>query len=310
MSQAAGEPLAGTAAPGSAYVFITWPKPAWAHDALQARGFPEGAARLLSNLNARAGVVTRLIHRAGEGRGNTCDLLIFPQSLHVRAVPVDGLEAVLREGFETGRWPDAVRLQPGETHIFCCTHGTHDRCCAKFGFAAWRELRAAAERSGRDISVWESSHLGGDRFAANAAVFPQGHMYGRLPAGNPDEFLRRIVQGQPDPRYYRGSVFLDPLEQVAEARGWQWCADHGWSGPVLVQTERRTADEGQVFVSIKDRKFGCCTGLRLTCRAEARSVFSTCVELDACEQKSVRRWSVTSVDSVYERAEPALPVRV
>lgn len=65
--------------------------------------------------------------------------------------------------------------------VLCCTHGRHDRCCAKFGFAAYKALVAAAERRWRDrFSVWEVTHLGGCRLAASVMLFPEMRKYGRL----------------------------------------------------------------------------------------------------------------------------------
>src|SRR3546814_4969337 len=52
--------------------------------------------------------------------------------------------------------------EPGPEHLhLVCTNGRHDPCCADFGRPVVRALRAAG------VEVMESSHVGGDRFAAN-----------------------------------------------------------------------------------------------------------------------------------------------
>ena len=56
-----------------------------------------------------------------------------------------------------------------------CTHGRHDACCALRGRPVALELDRV--RPGR---VWETSHVGGDRFAANLLVLPTGEVYGRV----------------------------------------------------------------------------------------------------------------------------------
>ena len=56
-----------------------------------------------------------------------------------------------------------------------CTHGRHDACCALRGRAVAARL---AEQ--RPDLVWECSHIGGDRFAPNVLVLPQGLYYGRV----------------------------------------------------------------------------------------------------------------------------------
>ncbi|HEY6806116.1 MAG TPA: sucrase ferredoxin [Pyrinomonadaceae bacterium] len=57
-----------------------------------------------------------------------------------------------------------------------CTHGRRDKCCAKFGFPIYKSTRDFAN----DDSVWQSSHVGGDRFAANMICFPDGLFYGHV----------------------------------------------------------------------------------------------------------------------------------
>ena len=58
-----------------------------------------------------------------------------------------------------------------------CTHGKRDKCCAKFGFVLYKSLREAA---GGGEHVWQSSHVGGDRFAANLLCFPHGLFYAHV----------------------------------------------------------------------------------------------------------------------------------
>jgi hypothetical protein len=56
-----------------------------------------------------------------------------------------------------------------------CVHGERDKCCAKFGLPVFHDVR---ERVGHD--VWQCSHVGGDRFAANVLWFPYGLYYGHV----------------------------------------------------------------------------------------------------------------------------------
>ncbi len=92
-----------------------------------------------------------------------------------------------------------------------CTHGKHDKCCAKFGlplFCAFRDL--IGERA------WQCSHVGGDRFAANVIVFPHGLYYGHVEPDEAPELVRRSEAGEVWLARYRGrSCFPRPV-QVAE----------------------------------------------------------------------------------------------
>ena len=67
-----------------------------------------------------------------------------------------------------------VRADPWLPHVhplvLVCTNGRHDPCCATFGRPLARVLREGAQRD----DVWECSHIGGDRFAANIVILPEG----------------------------------------------------------------------------------------------------------------------------------------
>jgi hypothetical protein len=76
-----------------------------------------------------------------------------------------------------------------------CTHGKRDKCCAKFGFPVYKSLR-----EGRDGIVWQSSHVGGDRFAANLICFPHALFYAHMT----EESAREVVTG-----YERGQIVLE-----------------------------------------------------------------------------------------------------
>jgi hypothetical protein len=66
---------------------------------------------------------------------------------------------------------------PWEEPLFLvCTHGKRDKCCAKFGIPIYKTIRTLVDES----SVWECSHVGGDRFAANVVCFPDGIFYGHV----------------------------------------------------------------------------------------------------------------------------------
>jgi hypothetical protein len=92
-----------------------------------------------------------------------------------------------------------------------CVHGRRDRCCGLLGSAAYRAIHACG------IDVWQTSHLGGHRFAACALWLPDGLMYGRLRAEHADAFVaaRRAGElGELD--LFRGRCAHDRPTQAAE----------------------------------------------------------------------------------------------
>jgi hypothetical protein len=94
-----------------------------------------------------------------------------------------------------------------------CTHGKRDKCCAKFGYALYKSLRATSSRE----HIWQSSHVGGDRFAANLICFPHGLFYahvtedaGRVILSEYEHGRRLVLAG------YRGRTCYSYPVQAAE----------------------------------------------------------------------------------------------
>jgi hypothetical protein len=92
-----------------------------------------------------------------------------------------------------------------------CTHGRHDKCCAKFGIPVWYAFQDAVGKK-----AWQCSHVGGDRFAANVVVFPYGVYYGRVLPEHVPEILHRSNAGEVWLPGYRGRCCFPRLVQVAE----------------------------------------------------------------------------------------------
>ena len=58
-----------------------------------------------------------------------------------------------------------------EPLFLVCTHGNHDKCCAKFGIPVYEKLQEASVGD----QAWQCSHIGGDRFAGNLICLPARH---------------------------------------------------------------------------------------------------------------------------------------
>jgi hypothetical protein len=113
-------------------------------------------------------------------------------------------------GLAAGAVEDDLRRVDDPLYLVC-VDGKHDKCCAKFGLPVWRAMvRAGGE------AVWQSSHLGGDRFAANVACLPSGIYYGQV---TPED-AQRIVEDTAAGRLYleklRGRVYYGFSVQAAE----------------------------------------------------------------------------------------------
>ncbi len=92
-----------------------------------------------------------------------------------------------------------------------CTHGRHDACCAERGRPV-----AAALTSSHPAETWEVSHIGGDRFAANMVVLPEGLYYGRMEPGSASEVAWLHEAGRVDLGRLRGRSSVPMHVQYAE----------------------------------------------------------------------------------------------
>ncbi|WP_165423255.1 sucrase ferredoxin [Ktedonosporobacter rubrisoli] len=98
-----------------------------------------------------------------------------------------------------------------ETLFLVCTHGKHDRCCAKFGLPIYGELRNFVGEC-----TWQTSHLGGDQFAATVLCLPAGVYYGRVTQTDIEPIVQYSRQQQIYIEKYRGRTCYTPAVQVAD----------------------------------------------------------------------------------------------
>ncbi len=92
-----------------------------------------------------------------------------------------------------------------------CTHGRRDACCALHG----RHLAAAMAEAEPGL-VWETTHLGGHRFAPTLLALPDGLVYGRVGPERVDEVVNAQRERRVVPDLLRGRAALPAATQVAE----------------------------------------------------------------------------------------------
>jgi hypothetical protein len=217
VSLAASEPLAATASRVEHWLLVEHTG-AWPYEPLDAGIFAGG---LRSHLDAQLERLpsSRLLLIKRPGRFRREGLRIVYGSTPERGRRFFTLEverhADLVELDIAGVLSGAVRPfgEPlAHPLLIVCTHGKRDRCCARFG----QELCAAVHGRVAPSWVWQSSHVGGDRFAGNLVCLPEGLYFGRVGGQEADEVLESYLAGRIDLERYRGrSCYPFPV-QAAE----------------------------------------------------------------------------------------------
>ena len=213
-----GDPMLGTAFPASRLLLVEQPGP-WGRTGLLDSRFDRAAAhRLVARLN-RLQMRVVAIRRPGRAvpdgprRWALVDCRLGRERLvwgrFERDEELTGLDvhAILNAGTR----PDEGSTDDAAVYLVCA-HGMHDVCCAIRG----RPVAAALSelRPGR---VWECSHVGGDRFAANVLVLPSGILYGRVVAPAAAALVEASERGSVVEQHLRGRVGLAPEVQAAMA---------------------------------------------------------------------------------------------
>jgi hypothetical protein len=151
----------------------------------------------------------------------------------------------------------AAEASPGavvEGPLFVvCTHGKRDRCCARYGRPLYDALRDRADTD----RVWQSSHVGGDRFAGNVVVLPHGLYYGRAGPGDVDGILTATAAGRVVLEHYRGRSAYSFEVQAAEQRIREYTGLVGIGDLVFLDSERvRSERSGDEITKVRFRASG------------------------------------------------------
>ena len=203
-----GDSPVATASPVTRWLLIEQPGP-WGRDALAESRFDRAVAPLLARRRRPETRRLRLGRRPGARLADSGRRWAYAASRpgreglwwSVRSAAADLLDV---------RWDGSVGEPAAGLVYLVCTHGGHDACCALRG----RPLARAMPAPG-PADVWECSHLGGDRFAANAVVLPHGFYYGQVP-GDGAELVAAHSRGQVALPWLRGRAGVPTPAQAAQ----------------------------------------------------------------------------------------------
>jgi hypothetical protein len=215
-----GDPLLATAPPARRLLLIEVPGP-WGRAGLTGSRLAADVTGPLAATADAAGVRVQLIRRPGRHAGPRRPGAMASTGTHAWAM-ADPDAGVVRWGrwrdehellgVDLGASPDPIAdAATGPQRLaLVCTHARHDVCCAVRG----RPVVAAVTAAG-DRNTWETSHLGGDRFAANLLLLPEGEVFGGLDPDTAPVTIEMLDAGRLDLEHYRGRVGRSPLAQAA-----------------------------------------------------------------------------------------------
>lgn len=214
VSLAAGEQLFGTATRVTAW-FVLEDDHTFGAEALADSALPDAVkAHLNAAAKAVPGSRVQLIRQPGRAAKSGAARAFFvavPGALYrfalddVMDVTALDLQAIVSHDPRFG--PNRVT----DTLWLVCVNGKRDRCCAKLGAPLYDALRREA-----GASIWQTSHIGGHRFAATLAMLPHGLMYGRVPSNEAGALVREHAARRIALDFYRGCSYDDEPVQAAD----------------------------------------------------------------------------------------------
>jgi hypothetical protein len=215
IARAQGESLHATASIVHSWVLLEQPGP-WGRDAVNDSRLPPAVAAALEQQSTEHRFRLLLLRHTGPETAHRRRCFVAHSG---RAAPwivegtIDDPAALLDvdfAGLRQGKPPGFGA--PRSTPLYLiCTNGRHDPCCARFGRPI---VRALAGRFGD--SVWECSHVGGDRFAGNLVCLPHALYFGGLGPEEARRVTERYAEGRIDLDHYRGRAGDPYAVQAAE----------------------------------------------------------------------------------------------
>lgn len=273
VSAGIGEPLGGMPAKAKAWILLEHPGP-WPHDAAGAAL----GADLVTDVERRApNVRIGLIRRERTVTRPLCVLAwTSGDKPWMREGHLDTYADLLEldlASFAAGERVDFGE-ESSEPLFTVCTHGRRDACCSEFGLPTHRAVAAGQQRT------WESTHVGGHRFAANLVCFPHGYGFGRLNPVTGLSAANAYADGRLQLEHLRGRSGVPVPAQAAEHAV---RTEHGIDGVndvSIVDTEVLSEDLVDVILDVAERR----VTVRMQRREHGRPVAPGCGDTEPAQR--------------------------
>lgn len=216
------EPLDGTSPRKRVWLVIEQPG-TWGHDALLESSLPNGVGEILKNIASIEDVGVFLARRpdlvSHERRTSRRRRFWLAHTavggVRMRSGSIDDIQDIETWDFSAilrGELPPVGR-RSADPVLFLCANGKRDTCCAMKSRSIIDSLRGNPEYISQ---FFESSHLGGHRFAPTGLLLPWGISLGRLDETSAVSVLEQAWQGKIDSTHIRGRSAFAHWAQTAE----------------------------------------------------------------------------------------------
>jgi hypothetical protein len=248
LSRENGESLAATASRIDRWLLIEY-RGLWTSDAVAGSGLSDQVKAHLREQQQAAGRGRVLFVRRPDRRRREGLVAYVADSR-------EGREALSRfelESHEDLRGLDLLDPEAGTSvrHplFLVCTHGKHDPCCARYGRPLYDALRDELDPEW----LWQTTHVGGDRFAGNLVCLPEGLYYGRAEGAAAPAILDEHLAGRIALDFYRGRSIYSFAVQAAEREVRQATGLTGIGDLVLRSAKRVDEKWNVVFEAGRDQ---------------------------------------------------------
>ena len=218
IARASASPLHGTAIQVDAWLMIEYSRP-WRSKALEDNELPQAISTHLAELAdaflQREGVKLRPQFIKQAASDSRAPRVYFAQR-DARGVPMLHWRQLASSQELLGLSVDTLKAcadwqRCSEEQYFVCTNGQRDLCCARFGLPVYEAMRMHV-----GARAWQTSHVGGHRYAPNVLCLPSGVMYGFVNPETVTTLIDAHDQGSVALDHLRGFCWHSEVEQTAD----------------------------------------------------------------------------------------------
>lgn len=272
------EPLIGSATPTTRFLLLE-SNEAWGEKALDESAIPEPVKKhIQSFVKSDPMVKALLIHRPRSDPSKRLKFFMASadeQSQWLIEIKLQSYEALLEIDFDTVfANPEKAGIPfRQEPLLLVCTNGRRDLCCARLGVPVFNAL-AREEVESAGLEVWQCTHLGGHRFAANVIVLPYGLLYGRVNLDNALQLLKSTQKAEIFLPNLRGRMAYPPPAQAADRHLRLITGEFSLSAFSLLQMD--SLAENQWQIEFKHQPSGEIFSLLVRTEKAETTVFDSC----------------------------------